>query len=170
MWKTRIDSCFSGAAAASALLSLAAPAAQAASITTTFQVTATVLASCGVTATDLNFGNYTPGAGSDVTANTTLNVTCTNGTDYTIALDGGSIAHDPSARAMSAGGSDMLNYGLYADASFTTVWGDGGGATATVSGTGNGAAQPTTIYGRIPAGQYVPATTYTDQITVEVTY
>ena len=64
----------------------------------------------------------------------------------------------------------MLNYGLYADASFTTVWGDGGGATATVSGTGNGAAQPTTVYGRIPAGQYVPATTYTDQITVEVTY
>jgi len=39
-----------------------------------------------------------------------------------------------------------------------------------VSATGNGATQPTTVYGRIPAGQYVPATTYTDQITVEVTY
>lgn len=170
MWKTRIDSCFSGAAAAFALLCLLVPRAYAASVSTTFQVSATVLASCGVTASDLDFGNYTPGTGPDVTANTTVNVTCTNGTDYTIALDGGSIAHDPSARAMSAGGSSMLNYGLYTDAAFSTVWGDGIGATATVSGTGDGAAQPTTVYGRIPSGQYVPATTYTDQITVEVTY
>ena len=35
---------------------------------------------------------------------------------------------------------------------------------------GNGAAQPATVYGRVPAGQYVPATNYADQITVKVTY
>jgi spore coat protein U-like protein len=148
---------------------LAAPA-DAASVSTTFTVTATVLASCDVTAANLDFGNYTSGAGSDTTANTTVDVTCTNGTNYTIALDGGSVSHDPSARAMSAGGSNVLNYGLYTDASCTTVWGDGTGVSTTISATGDGTAQPATIYGRIPAGQYVPATQYTDQITVQVNY
>jgi len=170
MWKLRIDSHFRWLrTSALALCCLATPA-HAASVSTTFTVTATVLASCDVTASNLDFGNYTSGAGSDTTANTTVDVTCTNGTHYTIALDGGSVAHDPAARAMSAGGSSLLNYGLFTDASCTTVWGDGTGATTTMSGTGDGTAQPTTIYGRIPAGQYVPATQYTDQITVQVTY
>jgi spore coat protein U-like protein len=151
------------------LLSLAAPS-HAASISTTFNVTATVLASCSVTASDLAFGDYAPGAGSDTTINTTVDVTCTNGTNYTIALDGGSVAHDVTARAMGDGGSNTLSYGLYTDASFATVWGDGTASTTTQSGTGNGSAQAAIVYGRIPAGQYVPATSYLDQITVKVTY
>ena len=139
-----------------------------ASISTTFNVTATVQASCGVTAADLDFGAYMPG--SDAANDTTIDVTCTNGTAYTIALDGGSVAHDVTARQMSDSGSNRLSYELYTDSSFATVWGDGTLATATISGTGNGAAQPATVYGRVPAGQYVPATNYADQITVKVTY
>jgi spore coat protein U-like protein len=141
---------------------------RAASISTTFNVTATVQASCGVTAADLDFGAYMPG--SDAANDTTIDVTCTNGTAYTIALDGGSVAHDVTARQMSDSGSNRLSYELYTDSSFATVWGDGTLATATISGTGNGAAQPATVYGRVPAGQYVPATNYADQITVKVTY
>jgi spore coat protein U-like protein len=133
-------------------------------------VTATVLASCSVTAADLAFGDYAPGASTDTTVNTTVAVTCTDGTHYTIALDGGSVAHDVTARAMSDGGSNTLNYGLYTDTSFMTVWGDGTASTTMQSGTGNGIAQAATVYGRIPAGQYVPATSYLDQITVKVTY
>jgi spore coat protein U-like protein len=144
--------------------------AQGATISTTFTVKATVLASCQVTAADLDFGNYAAGTGSDTTANSTINVTCTNGTSYTIALDGGSVAHDVSARQMSDGNSHTLSYGLYTTAAFTTAWGDGSGSTATVSGTGDGTAQPSTVFGQLPAGQYVPAGPYTDQITVTVTY
>jgi len=170
MWKLRIDSHFRWLKILALALCCLATRAHAATVSTTFTVTATVLASCDVTAANLDFGNYMSGAGSDTTANTTVDVTCTNGTNYTIALDGGSVAHDPAARAMSAGGSSLLNYGLYTDASCTTVWGDGTGVTTTMSGTGDGTAQPATIYGRIPAGQYVPATQYTDQITVQVSY
>jgi spore coat protein U-like protein len=144
--------------------------AAAAQTTTTFTVTATVLASCQVAASDLDFGNYAPTSGADTTADTAIDVTCTNGTHYTIALDGGSVAQDVTARAMSDGNSHSLSYGLYTSAGFTTAWGDGTGSTITVSGTGDGTAQSTTVFGRLPAGQYVPAATYTDHITVTVTY
>jgi spore coat protein U-like protein len=156
-------------AAAFALFWIARPA-QAAQTTTTFTVRATVLASCQVTASDLDFGNYAATSGTDTTADTTINVTCTNGTHYTIALDGGSVAQDVTARAMSDGNSHSLSYGLYTSAAFTTAWGDGTSSTATVSGTGDGTAQPTTVFGRLPAGQYVPAAPYSDHITVTVTY
>jgi spore coat protein U-like protein len=156
-------------AVAFALFWIARPA-QAAQTTTTFTVTATVLASCQVTASDLDFGNYAATSGADTTADTTIDVTCTNGTHYTIALDGGSVAQDVAARAMSDGNAHSLSYGLYTSAAFTTAWGDGTGATATVSGTGDGTAQPTTVFGRLPAGQYVPAAPYSDHITVTVTY
>jgi spore coat protein U-like protein len=157
------------AAALLALACLIRPA-HAAQITTTFTVTATVLASCQVTASDLDFGNYAATSASDTAADTTVDVTCTNGTNYTIALDGGSVAHDVAARAMSDGNSHTLSYGLYTTAGFTTAWGDGTASTSTVSGTGDGTAQPTTVFGRLPAGQYVPAATYNDHITVTVTY
>jgi len=40
----------------------------------------------------------------------------------------------------------------------------------TASLNGNGASQPITIYGQIPAGEYVTPGAYTDTITVTVTY
>ena len=43
-------------------------------------------------------------------------------------------------------------------------------ATNWVSGTGNGSAQAITVYGQIPAAQYVTPGSYTDTITVSVTY
>lgn len=148
-------------------LCLGAPA-RSATVSTNFAVKATVLASCSVTAADLDFGVYAPG-GSDATASTTIDVTCSNGTPYTIALDGGS-AHDVAARAMSDGAAHNLAYGLYTDASFATVWGDGTASSVTTSGTGDGAVQPCTVFGKIPAGQYVVPATYTDEISVTVTY
>jgi spore coat protein U-like protein len=70
-----------------------------------------------------------------------------------------------------ANGANLLNYAVYTDSARSTVWGDGGaGATATIDGTGSGTAQSTTIYGRIPAGQTVPAGSYSDTVNVTVTY
>ncbi|HWA31053.1 MAG TPA: spore coat U domain-containing protein [Rhizomicrobium sp.] len=143
---------------------------QGATISTTFTVTATVLASCSVSAADLDFGIYAPGSGSDTTASSTIDVTCSNGATYTIKLDGGSVANDMTAREMSDGSSHTLSYGLYTDASCTTIWGDGTGSTATVGGTGNGSPQSVTVYGKVPAGQYATPATYTDHISVTVTY
>jgi spore coat protein U-like protein len=66
-------------------------------------------------------------------------------------------------------GTNVLNYGLFSNGTWTTNWGNTSG-TNWVSGTGNGAAQGLTVYGQIPAGQYVTPGSYADTIGVTVTY
>ena len=76
----------------------------AATATTTFQVTATVLNSCKVTATDLSFCAYDPVAGA-LDGTSTITATCTAGTPYTIGLDAGlnSASAVGTTRAMCSG-------------------------------------------------------------------
>ena len=148
----------------------ASPSLAVTTVTTTFNVTATVLNNCAVSASDLAFGNYSASSGSAVTATTTLSVTCTASLGYTIALDGGTTTGLVAARAMKDAGSNQLGYGLYTSGAYSTVWGDGTGSTQTVPGTGSGSAQSVTVYGRIPAAQYVAAGSYADRVTVTVTY
>lgn len=138
-------------------------------VTTNFDVTATVLDDCSVTATDLAFGNYSASTGAPVDATSTIQVTCTPGSAYTVLLDGGTTAADVTARAMTDGTHNLL-YGLYTTSGRTTVWGDGTGGTATQSGSGNGSAQSLTVYGRIPAGQFVAGGSYRDTIGVTVNF
>ena len=138
--------------------------------TANFTVSATVLASCQVNAANLAFGNYTPGSATPVTASSTINVTCTTGTGYTVALDGGTVSNAMTARNMKNTTNDLLSYGLYTSSACITIWGDGTGGTLTDIGLGNGTAQSYTVYGRIPAGQYAPAASYSDQIGVTVSY
>ncbi|HEY1836874.1 MAG TPA: spore coat U domain-containing protein [Rhizomicrobium sp.] len=149
---------------------IAADAAPAATQSTTFSVTATVLGSCSVSAGTLAFGSYTPTAGSSTDASSTVNVVCTNGTDYTVALDGGSTANNVAAREMNDAASHTLSYEIYKDSARATVWGDGTGASVTQSGTGGGATQSFTAYGRVPAAQFVTAGNYADTVTVTVSY
>ena len=141
----------------------------AATDTDTFQVTATVADSCSVTGNDLGFGNYDPVSGTPLSATTTVDVTCTLDTAYEIGLDAGTGAGaNVTVRRMTSGGN-TLDYSLYQDAGFTTVWGDTVGVN-TISDTGTGAVQNHTVHGRIPASQFVPAGAYSDTITVTVTY
>lgn len=144
----------------------------AATTTTTFSPSATVVASCSVTASALNFGNIDPltNATTATTGTTTIDVTCSNGTSYDVGLDAGTATSATvTTRAMTSG-SNTLQYGLFTDANHTTNWGNTVG-TDTVTGTGDGTAQPITVYGQIPSGQNTaPTGTYTDTVTVTVTY
>lgn len=143
----------------------------AATATTTFQVTATVAASCLVSATDLHFGAYNPLAGAALDGTSTITATCTAQTPYTIGLDAG--ANSASAigttRAMIAGAGQFLSYELYSDATRTAIWGATAGTTVAQSALTGGALHYA-VYGRIPASQYVPAASYADTVTVTVTY
>jgi spore coat protein U-like protein len=140
----------------------------AASSTTTFQVTATVAASCSMNATALAFGTYDPLAALPTDASSDISVTCNLLTPYTLKLNGGSVANDINARKMAAG-SDQLSYQLYTSALRTTVWGDGT-TGSTVTGVGTGLAIPHTVYGRVAAGQNVPNGSYADTITVTLDF
>jgi len=155
---------------AAAMLAVLAAPCRAGSASDQFNVTATVLDNCAVSAGDLAFGNYSASSGTATTASSAIQVTCTAALAYTIALDGGATASDVAARAMSDGASHTLNYGLYTSSGYSTVWGDGTGGTSTVAGTGSGSAQSVTVYGRIPAAQFVAAGSYSDLVTVTVNY
>jgi spore coat protein U-like protein len=139
----------------------------AATATTTFSVTATVQATCLISANTLGFGTYT---GVQISATTTLQVTCTNTTPYNVGLNPGTATGATvTTRKMTGPASATLNYALYQDSAHTINWGQTVG-TDTVSGTGNGSAQTLTVYGLLAAGQFPAPGSYADTITATVTY
>jgi spore coat protein U-like protein len=156
-----------------AVAAITAGAAQAATTTTTFAVTATVQKTCSVSAGALAFGNYTPGAGA-VTGSTTVAVRCTNGSAYTIALNGGTTTGGSIAQRLMANGANSLQYNLFTTSGYATVWGDG--TTGVVqAGTGAGIGTPNnhTVYGQLPdsaTNQSAVTGNFADTITVTVTY
>jgi spore coat protein U-like protein len=157
----------------------AAGTAHALTATSTFTATATLLKACTVSATNIGFGNYTPGGGA-LTGNSTISVKCTKTTPYTVALNGGTTTGGTLTQRLMAYGAETLQYNLYTTNAFTTVFGDGTLSTGTGAGTGAGigaAAQTYTAYGQLVdsvanqnAAPNAAATNYSDTITVTVTY
>jgi spore coat protein U-like protein len=158
-------------AAAAALVALfGAPAAQAATAQSSFQVQMTVLASCAVNSTTtLDFGS-TALLSSSIDQSSSVELQCSQTTPYNVGLNAGTTTGGTVAtRKLTAGGAQTINYTLYRDAARTQVWGNTVG-TDTLSGTGTGAAQTFAVYGRVPS-QTTPAPgAYTDTVTVTVTY
>lgn len=150
--------------------------ASAASTGTTFNVTANIAASCTVvSAANVAFGAYDPTSGSDVDVSANFVHRCTKGTSYTITLSAGGGTYASRSMASAGVNTDVLTYQLYRDAGYTQVFGDGTASTFTVTGSGsgiNGAGNnlTTAIYGRLTSGQDVSADSYSDTITVTVTY
>lgn len=146
--------------------------------TTTFTPTANVVHQCNaVTATALAFGTYTPDATSAKTATSTIKVKCTKNSPVTIALDKGMTALGAAAGTLTqrrlVNGTNFLNYNIYTNASYTTIWGDGTAGTFTQSGALSKTVETMSwvLYGRIPAGQLNAAPgTYTDTVQVTVTF
>jgi spore coat protein U-like protein len=116
----------------------------------------------------LNFGSQGVLV-ANVDNTSTLQVQCTNTTPYNIGLDAGTGSGATVAARKMSSGANTITYSLYRDSGRATVWGNTVG-TNTVSGIGNGASQAYTVYGRVPPQTTPAAATYTDTITVTVTY
>lgn len=124
---------------------------------------------CTVTAGNLAFGNYNPMNGSTATTSAAFTVTCLLSTSVTITFSTGQ-SGTYFSRYMKAGGTDHLNYNIYGDAAHTEVIGNGRNGTFYYVGTvgpGGGSAR---YYGLVPASQNVRPGSYSDTITVTVTY
>jgi len=133
-----------------------------------FTVTATYAATCSVSATTLNFGS-TSSLTSNVDASNTLSAKCSSTTPYNIGLNAGTA---PGATVTTRKMTNLLttvSYSLFSNSGRTTNWGNTVG-TDTVSATGNGASQAFTVFGRVPAQTTPAPATYTDTITVTVTF
>ncbi len=132
----------------------------------TFFVNGHVPGTCTLSTGNLAFGTYT-GAQSDATATVTVN--CTNTAPYSVALGAGSNANG-TTRRMTGPASQYLNYALYSDNGRSTTWGDGTSYGATVTGTGSGANQSLTVYGRVTASQTPTPGSYSDTVVVTLQY
>jgi len=149
-------------------LCVASPAA-AGTVTDTFDVTLTIQAGCEVSAPNtLRFGTVTF-LDTLLTATADFSVRCTSGTNGTISLNGGTGSGSVTTRTMESG-ANSVNYSLYTSASYATIWGDGSSGTSTVTHNGNGSTTNLTIYGRVPSQSTPVAATYSDTITITVTY
>jgi spore coat protein U-like protein len=143
-------------------------AADPATTTATFAVTANVVATCVVSATPMAFGSYTSITPLDSTS--TITVACSDLTTYNVGLNAGTSAGATvTTRKMTGAGAAVLGYNLYSDSARSVNWGDTVG-TDTVSGVGTGAPQLLTIYGQVPAAQGPATGPYTDTITATVTF
>jgi spore coat protein U-like protein len=137
--------------------------------------------SCSISATGPNFGIYNPLNASPTLANGTVTASCnwlSGGTTTVNAVTSYSTGQSGTYanREMGPVGGGFLLYNIYFDAAFTQIRGDGtggsqeGGANFTLSKTTPTGSASSTIYGRLLAGQDVAPGTYTDTITITMTY
>jgi len=144
--------------------------ATAATASSSFQVNLTIQGECKVqSASNVSFGSRGV-IDANIDTTSTIGVQCTNSTPYTVALSAGAgTGATVAARKMTSAANDTVSYALYRDASRTQVW----GVTQNVdtqAGTGNGAVQSYTAYGRV-AAQSTPAEgAYSDLVAVTITY
>jgi spore coat protein U-like protein len=154
-----------------------APMAQAGTATSNLTVQITITASCTINAATLDFGSNagTTLVATNIDASTTVSVTCTNGSPYSIGMDNGANVSGSQRRMKS--GANFLNYNLYVDAGRTNAWTTAASNSTCTSanscflGSGSGSAQSVSIYGRVPStGSAPPTGTYTDTVTMTITY
>ena len=143
--------------------------------------TAAHAVSCNVSAPGVAFGGYDPYSTSALLGTGTITFTCSLSSgdgptdiNYLISLSTG--RSNTYVQRQMQGSSDLLGYNLYTAATLGSVWGNGTGGSSTVSGSLKlTPGQPTkqaqnTVYGRIPALQDVGVGSYSDNITVTVTF
>ena len=173
------------AAAAMGVMLATSGIAVAATATTTFAVTATVVANCIInSASAMAFGTYTPGAGN-VDQTSTIVVRCSNGTPYGLGLNAGTGTGSTLAqrKLSSVSTATAVNYNLFTAVARTQIWNNpatAGPAVDNQSGTGTGIAniaanQKThTVFGRIAddatSQAATPAANYTSTVTMTINY
>jgi spore coat protein U-like protein len=155
--------------AAAIAASLGSGAAVAAETTTTFGVQIAIEAACTVSADPLLDLSTVGLLNSAVDSTADLTVLCTDGVAYNIGLNAGANGGGVTLARAMVNGTDDVTYDLFSDVGRSTHWGNTI-LVNTVASTGTGANQTFTVYGRVPVQDTPPAGTYTDTVTVTVTY
>ena len=130
--------------------------------------TATVVSSCTINVTNLNFGTVGQ-LTANIDATSSVAPQCTNGLPYTVSLDGGLTgATDPTLRKMTKT-TEQITYGLYRDAARSLSWGSTVG-TNTAAQTGTGLTQSMVVYGRVSPQTGRSPGAYTDTVVATIIY
>ena len=157
-----------------------APGAYAATLTGTFNVTATVADSCNtMTTNNIVFGTYDPFLVANIDVNANFQFFCTKGTTFSSVDLSGTVG----SRQMTGPASNTIAYELYqpsaegaaATCPYASTWGAG-----TPTGAGKGFALTAVaskatpkilkVCGRTTQGSDVVAGSYSDTVTITVNY
>jgi spore coat protein U-like protein len=155
--------------AAGVLLAMAG-AAQAATKTNSFNVTASVAKNCIIDAGNLNFGAF-DGA-TDIDATSTITVNCTRNTAFNVGLSQGVYGDFAGRRMRNLVNNEELVYNLYTTTVRDVVWEE---TTNRVAGLGDGmnSDQLLTVFGRLRGSDNtgaLEAGDFTDTIIATVEY
>lgn len=141
----------------------------AASSANPIEVSATVVANCQITVSDLAFGAYDPlvtHANQQLDGAADVQVLCTRSAGASIELEAG----QSGSRTLSSTntGSERVIYQIYRDSNRTRAW--SGDASNNIRLVSRSAREPQqfTVYARIPAGQQVLSGRYTDVVRATV--
>lgn len=146
-----------------------------AATTSSFQVTAQIVAGClvvgGVTSyRTLDYGSQSAlatGTLGTSLGGTTVTFQCTPGVALSMSVDGGQNSASGTRNLKRTGGTQVLAYQLYRDAAYSQSLGIGQSVAV-------GYTDPTAIklpvYGRVQLTGTMPAGTYTDVVQVTVTW
>ncbi|MGA9564809.1 MAG: spore coat U domain-containing protein [Candidatus Korobacteraceae bacterium] len=133
-------------------------------------------ANCSISTAGVAFGAYDSLGGTRRDTIGTVTVTCMgnvgDSASYSIALD---TAGNQGVYRLMTNGTHQLDYLIFADNSYTQVWGDGSGGTVVVTDSFTlvtpQASHSYPMYGRIPGGQSrVPSGVYGADITITLIY
>jgi spore coat protein U-like protein len=134
-------------------------------------VSATVKASCAVSAATINFPDYDPVADTGLAASTPLTITCTKGKGATIGLSDGGNFDTTAGRRMKDGTTNYVAYELFKEAAATNRFGSVGGERLGYTGQGKVADGSTvTVHAVIAAGQDAAAGSYTDSVLIDINF
>jgi spore coat protein U-like protein len=155
------------------LVFLAAPAF--AATTANVGISATVVASCSITALPVAFGNYDALSATPADATGSVDVTCSVGSLPKIWLgqglhaDTGSTAGAP-VRRMINGTTNFLSYQLYQEVLRTNVWGATDASSPAALPALGITGVTSTIYGRVPINQTSATGAYADTVVATVNF
>lgn len=141
-------------------------------------ISANVIATCSIATNPLAFGAYNALSGTALRVDTTLSITCSQGSAPSISLGAGNNLTG-SQRRMSDG-TAFLNYAIYQPATsaagaacaYTDSWGNGGafGTALVTVPAPNLNARTYNVCGEIPPGQSAPTGAYTDIVVATVAF
>lgn len=157
-----------GLTMAGACALVASPCAAAGRATNQFLVSVNPVSSCTVSAAPLIFLIPVP-TNLNVDSTSTITIRCPPNTAFTVDIDRGLYNNGINRRVYNAGYNDYINYDVYKDPPRSAVWGTGGARNV------GGNSGPTgvgllTVYGRVNSVKTLKSGSYTDTLTVTVTF
>jgi spore coat protein U-like protein len=136
---------------------------------TAFNVGATVINNCLISATNIAFASQGV-LNSALSATGAITARCTNGDAFRISLNGGSSGNVAARQMQRSGGGGAVKYQLYVDSGHANAWGDGSAGTTMATGTGTGNPVSINVYGLVPAQSTPMPGSYSDSITATISF